>query len=409
MSSLNLHWPQWKNNEVFLPESKSWRNRFAIIQGLCGQTLREPTISEADDVHRMYQALISREHDINVGGAGTAYRFLTAYYALQASKTGTTYRLDGNDQMRKRPIGALVDALQLLGAKIEYVGNAGFPPLLIKPSSLKSTRIHWSNRESSQFLSALMLIAPYLPKGLEVKWSGDLPSKTYLELTAELMKSSGVSVELGTNRLIIPSGGYDPSLEIRPEGDWSSAAFWLSALMIRGRGSITFNGLHLGTQQGDEKLIQLYKKWGLQVTDSTKGVHAALIERNIPDKIQLNLSEAPDLVPTLATLAVGLKIPGQIIGIGHLKFKESNRLESLKNELQKWGALVEINNESLKWGSFSRAHENIEHETYGDHRIAMAFAPLSQIQPIKIHDPEVVAKSYPNFWEDGIKLGLIKL
>ena len=406
MSTLAIYWPKWKGGVIELPESKSWRNRQYIIQALSGQTFAEPTAIQADDVHRMYQALSSKGNEINAGSAGTAYRFLAAYYTLKAFETNTAFRLDGTAQMRKRPIGALVDSLRLLGANIEYLGNSGFPPLLIHPAAVSGKRIHWSNRESSQFLSALMLIAPYLKLGLAVHWSGILPSYSYVALTAEIMQQYGASVQLTENEVLVLPAPYVADADIRPEGDWSSAAFWLCGLMLRGKGTITFNGLHQGTRQGDELLIQLFKKWGLQIANIENGLNVELVDRNIPEKIKLNLSEAPDLVPALSALAVGLKIPGQIEGIGHLRFKESNRLEALKIELQKWGAQVEITENGMKWGAFNPPKEVIVHDTYDDHRMAMAFAPLSQLQAIKIKDPEVVSKSYPKFWEDAVKLGL---
>ena len=406
MSTLPIHWPKWKDSEIELPDSKSWRNRQYIIQGLCGQDLTEPSAHQADDAHRMYQALSSNENIINAGSAGTAFRFLTAYFVIKAIETGTSYRLDGSAQMRKRPIGALVDALRLLGAKIDYLGNSGFPPLNIHPAAVSGKKIHWSNRESSQFLSALMLIAPYMNEGMDIRWSGSLPSFSYIELTAEIMQKHGADVALGENQISVSPTPYDRNMHVRPQGDWSSAAFWLSALMLRGKGAITLNGLHLGTHQGDEALIHLFKKWGLQVTDTQNGIRAVLLETDLPERIRLNLNEAPDLVPALSALAVGLKIPGHIEGIGHLRFKESNRLEALKIELQKWGAQVEITENGMKWGAFSPPNEEIIHHSYDDHRMAMAFAPLSQLQAIKIKDPEVVAKSYPGFWEDAVKLGL---
>lgn len=406
MSTLKLQWPQWKNGEFRLPDSKSWWNRYYLIKALAGQRIPEPKVYQADDVHRMFDGLSQEGEEINVGGAGTAYRFSTAYFALRAMQTGRTFRLDGNDQMRKRPIRGLVDVLQLLGAEIEYLGNTGYPPLLIKPGPLKGGKIHWNNRESSQFVSALMMIAPYLSGGLQIRWSGNLVSGSYIDLTQELMEECGVPVQRDKHKMSIEEGEYNGDLHIRPQGDWSSAAFWLSALMLRGRGSVTFRDLHPGTHQGDERLLEIYKQWGLQATDTQVGLHVALLDRNLPERLDIDLGEAPDLVPTLAATAVALRMSGRIKGIGHLRFKESNRLESLKNELEKWGATVEVGENQLKWGSFLKPHEEIVHQTYGDHRMAMAFAPLAQIKEIKIEDPEVVAKSYPLFWEEGAKLGM---
>jgi len=407
LSTISLQWSLWKNEEVRLPDSKSWWNRYYLIKALSGQSLSEPKIYQADDVHRMYDGLTQTGAEINVGGAGTAYRFMTANLALRARRSGRTFRLDGNDQMRKRPIRALVDALRLLGTRIEYVGNKGYPPLLIQPGNLKGGTLHWSNRESSQFVSALMMIAPYLDEGLQIRWSGRLVSGSYIDLTQEIMEACGATIQREKHKIVIEPGEYSEDFHIRPQGDWSSAAFWLSALMLRGRGSVTLRDLYPGTHQGDECLLGIYKSWGLQATPTQVGMHVALLDRNLPERLDIDLGDAPDLVPTMAATAVGLRMVGRIKGIGHLRFKESNRLESLKAELERWGTTVEIGEDQLKWGSFAKPQEDIVHRTYGDHRMAMAFAPLAQIKEIKIEDPEVVAKSYPLFWEEGEKLGLV--
>ncbi len=407
LSTISLHWPNWKNSEVQLPDSKSWWNRYYLIRALAGQSLPKPGGYQADDVHQMYQALTGESDEINVGGAGTAFRFMTAFLALRAMRTGRAYRLDGNSQIRRRPISALVDALKYWGGHIQYLGNEGYPPLMILPARLNSRPLLWNNRESSQFVSALMMIAPYLAGGLQIRWNGSLVSGSYVEMTRELMKQAGADIQCGRNRMVIAEGQYAGELDIRPQGDWSSAAFWMSALMLRGCGSITFKGLHSGTQQGDEQLAGIYDRWGLQMTDTQMGTQVALFDRSLPGWIDLDLGEAPDLVPTVAATAVGLRLAGQIRGIGHVRLKESNRLSTLKTELGKWGATVEIGEDNLKWGAFTKPLEEIVHQTYGDHRIAMAFAPLAQIRNLRIAEPEVVAKSYPLFWEEGKKLGLV--
>jgi 3-phosphoshikimate 1-carboxyvinyltransferase len=299
-----------------------------------------------------------------------------------------------------------VEPLQLLGAKIEYLGKAGYPPLLIHPSNIQGGRLQWNNQESSQFISSLMMIAPYLQNGLDLRWTGPLVSVSYIDLTQEIMEGAGAQIERDKNKLTIKPTGYTSNFDLRPQADWSSAAFWLSALMLRGRGSVTLKSLHPNTLQGDERLLHIFKSWGLQATDTQSGLLVALLDRSLPDRLDLDLSDAPDLVPTVAATCVGLRVAGRIKGIGHLRFKESNRLEALSAELSKWGAAVEIGSDRLQWGSFARPEEDIVHETYGDHRMAMAFAPLSQVQAIRIKDPEVVSKSYPLFWEEGRTLGL---
>jgi 3-phosphoshikimate 1-carboxyvinyltransferase len=406
LSTINLQWTQWKNGEIRLPDSKSWWNRYYTVKALSGQSLSEPKIYQADDVHRMYDALTEEGQERNVGGAGTGYRFMTSFLALKAMETGKSFRLDGNEQMKGRPIRGLVEPLQLLGAKIEYLGKAGYPPLLIHPSNIQGGRLQWNNQESSQFISSLMMIAPYLQNGLDLRWTGPLVSVSYIDLTQEIMEGAGAQIERDKNKLTIKPTGYTSNFDLRPQADWSSAAFWLSALMLRGRGSVTLKSLHPNTLQGDERLLHIFKSWGLQATDTQSGLHVALLDRSLPDRLDLDLSDAPDLVPTVAATCVGLRVAGRIKGIGHLRFKESNRLEALSAELSKWGAAVEIGSDRLQWGSFARPEEDIVHETYGDHRMAMAFAPLSQVQAIRIKDPEVVSKSYPLFWEEGHTLGL---
>jgi 3-phosphoshikimate 1-carboxyvinyltransferase len=390
---------------INLPASKSLSNRALIIRALSGKDFEIENISEAEDTKILLNGIQSTSQLIDVGAAGTAMRFLTAYFAVCEGEKILT----GTERMKQRPIAPLVDALKSLGADIEYLEKMGFPPIKIKGKKLTGEEVEVDGTISSQFLSALLMIAPVLENGLKINIKGNLVSKPYAEMTISLMKHFGVSVLCKENTIEIPNQKYIPqSYNVEP--DWSAAAFWYSVVALSKDAEITLPGLQKNSLQGDSILPELMENFGVKTEFLNNGIVIRHSTFGIQHStLKIDFTNFPDLAQSLTVLAAVLNLKIQFSGIENLKIKETDRIAALQTELKKFGKefVKEGNYYTLK-GEFKNSEQNIE--TCDDHRMVMAFAPLALIcGNINIQNPETVKKSYPGFWEDLKKSDLTLL
>jgi 3-phosphoshikimate 1-carboxyvinyltransferase len=360
--------------------------------------------SNSDDSEVMKSALTSNNQTIDVQHAGTAMRFLTAYFASQEGKTIT---LTGSSRMKERPIKILVDALKQLGATIEYLEKEGFPPIKITGQKLTVSKISLQANVSSQYISALLLIAPSLQNGMELKLIGEITSFSYIKMTLELLQEIGVETSFIDKTIVVKPKTQNPTQKtIVVESDWSSASYLYSIIALSEVGTqIELSSFKENSLQGDAVLAKNYQQMGVE-THYKKG-NITLIKNSkiINQNINLNLNSAPDIAQTIAVTAFGLGISCELTGLQTLKIKETDRLEALQNELLKLGAIISISNDSLQIESSKSINSNQNISTYNDHRMAMAFAPLALKTTLKIENAAVVSKSYPNFWNDLEHIG----
>jgi 3-phosphoshikimate 1-carboxyvinyltransferase len=332
-------------------------------------------------------------------------RFLTAYFA---SKKGVDIIITGSKRMQERPIRILVDALNDLGADIHYLKNKGFPPLKIIGTDLNVSSVRLDAAISSQYISALMLIAPSLKNGLIINLAGEITSVPYIKMTLNLMRKVGVSGTFSNNKIQIKPIKTINSITVNVESDWSSASYYYSIIALSRNLELTLNNFSKNSIQGDSKIISIYENLGVE-TIFNKNDNSILlrhIKTEIIDSLSLNLNDTPDIAQTLAITCFGLGIHCKLEGLKTLKIKETDRLLALKTELEKLGANVTITEQSIEVFRSRKIIKNITIETYQDHRMAMAFAPLVFKVPINILDPNVVTKSYTTFWEDLLKIGI---
>lgn len=385
---------------VNLPLSKSVENRLMVIKALAGRTpIPDDFPNDSDDIKSMAEGLSISNGVFNVGAAGTVMRFLTAFYA---SIPGYEIVLDGSDRMRRRPISPLVDALKSMGADIEYIDKEGFPPIKIKGKALHGGEITVKADISSQFITALMLVGPYMGNGLKITLDGIPVSMSYIRLTADLMKKCGIDIEVGNDWVTIEKGEYLTDCP-RSEPDWSAASYWAEIVALSA-GFVTLKSLNLNSRQPDCAIRKYFGQLGVDIIESedTDGVEMSA-NPEVHSRFNADLTENPDIAQTLAVTCALIGIPFVLTGLSTLKIKETDRLEALKNELLKIGCLVEIEgDDTLIWdGRRYPILNRPEFDTYNDHRMAMAFAPSALYIPgIVVKDVEVVNKSYPNFWDD---------
>jgi 3-phosphoshikimate 1-carboxyvinyltransferase len=383
--------------------SKSESNRWLILQQLFSN-ITIHNLSDAEDTQLLQKALDDNFNEIDIHHAGTAMRFLTAFYAIQE---GREVVLTGSDRMKNRPIKLLVDALKSLGAEITYVEKDGFPPLSIKGKKLTKNEVTIAGNISSQYISALLLIAPSFTNGLTINFKTEITSKPYLEMTVKQLKELGVEVLWVKNQLIVSPFNLQNKnkKEVIVESDWSSASYFYSLVALSKHGEVTLSSYQKESKQGDAELSKLYELLGVKTTFLKNQIQLKK-EGNfdVPSEIKLNLIKTPDIAQTIAVTCLGLGVKCYLTGLHTLKIKETDRLSALKNELEKLGAKVEITDDSLQMYSLAILKEEVMIETYNDHRMAMAFAPLALKIPIQIQDKNVVVKSYPNFWEDYFSL-----
>ncbi|MDX1461684.1 MAG: 3-phosphoshikimate 1-carboxyvinyltransferase [Marinirhabdus sp.] len=401
---LNLRGEHPSNSTIQISGSKSETNRLLILQALYPQ-LEIQHASNSDDSTVLKAALESTENVVDVHHAGTAMRFLTAYFA---SKPGREVLLTGSARMQERPIGILVEALQGLGAQIQYEKQKGYPPLRIKGTTLHEKSIAIQADVSSQFISALLLIAPSLPKGLELKLQGTLTSKPYIEMTLSLLEQCGIAFHFDANTITVnPFRSIEPTT-IVVESDWSSASYFYSLVALSEDLEITLGHYKEKSLQGDRAVVRLYEKLGVSTDFKMETQQMVLRKTNkiLPKQFQADLSNTPDLAQTIAVTCFGLGVACQFTGLHTLKIKETDRLLALQMELQKLGGEVHIDANSIRVATSKQLTPNVAIDTYNDHRMAMAFAPLALKVPITINAAEVVSKSFPTFWECLKTLGV---
>jgi 3-phosphoshikimate 1-carboxyvinyltransferase len=390
--------------KVEITGSKSETNRLLLLQALY-PNLELENSSNSDDSEAMIKALhnsaIGNQQSplIDVHHAGTAMRFLTAYFAMQ---DGIEVVLTGSSRMKERPIKILVDALKKLGATIEYLENEGFPPIKIIGKILTQNKISLSANVSSQYISALLLIAPKLENGLELTLEGEMTSVPYIKMTLGLLNKIGVEASFIENVITVKSKISVLKCKLAIESDWSSASYFYSIIALSKIGTqIQLSNYKQNSLQGDSVLSKIYKNFGVETIFNDNNSITISKINNPQDTIQnLQLNNSPDIAQTIAVTCFGLGMGCHLTGLHTLKIKETNRLEALKNELSKLGAAVSINVDSLTLEKSDAINSNIKIATYQDHRMAMAFAPLALKVPIIIEQADVVSKSYPNFWED---------
>lgn len=390
---------------IKLPASKSISNRALIINALSYSPYPILNLSDSDDTKVLEAALFSNTNKFDIGHAGTAMRFLTAFLAKIAGE----WEITGSERMQQRPIAILVDALTQLGANIEYIGTEGCPPLKIFGTHLKGQTIELDGSVSSQYISALLLIAPTVENGLTLKLKGNITSSSYIRLTLELMAKFGIQYRWDSNEIFVPEQNYF-ARDFTCEADWSGASYWFQVIALLDSGEIILENLELESLQGDANIASWFEQFGVKSIQKKEGVLLSKTENIQPEKLVLDFIENPDIAQTMACLCVAKQIPFHFTGLKTLKIKETDRIAALQNELAKFGAeITEPEHGQLAWDGIvnSELKQNEPMvETYHDHRMALAFAPMAIAGlPMQINDPMVITKSYPSFWEDLGKVG----
>lgn len=394
------------NAKIGLPASKSISNRALIINAIADSTIPINNLSDSDDTLVLKKALYSNDTSVfDIGHAGTAMRFLTAYLARIAGE----WEITGSQRMKQRPVGILTDALIRLGANIHYLEKKGFPPLKIYGSHLTGKTLEIDGTVSSQYISALLMIAPVIDNGLTIKLKGEITSRSYIEMTLLLMARFGINYTWTSDTIIIPEQNYKP-VAFTVESDWSAASYWYEMLALADKGTIFLNNLSLNSIQGDSNVSDWFKHFGIVSIQEDKGVVITKKDDARPGRLILNFIENPDMAQTMACLCVAKKIPFRFSGLKTLKIKETDRIAALMNELAKFGALLsEPFTGELEWNGIINSLHTTDIpviETYNDHRMAMAFAPMAMAGlKMEIQNPLVVSKSYPSFWSDLTKAG----
>ncbi len=379
--------------------SKSESNRLLILKSFY-RNLEIKNLSDSDDSVVLSKHLKNLSNHIDIGHAGTAMRFLTAYLSIQNNKE---FEITGSERMKQRPIKILVDALNSLGAEIRYKDKVGYPPLIIRGKKISRQKISLNAEISSQYISALILIAPFLDRGLLIHLEGTITSRPYLEMTLSILNKIGVSYEFINNKIIIEPLKEIDKTTINVESDWSSVSYFYSIVAISNESELSIGKFYNSSIQGDKELSKIYLKFGVEtefLDDQGRIVLKKIKDFVLPNKVSIDLTKHPDIAQTIAVTCFGLGINCDLFGLHTLKIKETDRLLALKIELEKLGAEIEITNNSIHLSCCSKINENISIDTYNDHRMAMAFAPLAILVPLKINNPDVVSKSYKNFWSD---------
>ena len=388
--------------DIFISGSKSESNRMLVLQKL----FREITIhnlSDSDDTHHLQDALSSQDVEINVGHAGTAMRFLTAFFAIQQKRATI---LSGSERMHQRPIKVLVEALRALGAEIYYLENEGFPPLKIIGKQLTKEQVKINGNISSQYISALLLIAAGLPNGLRIELIGEITSIPYINMTLSLLNQIGITTSFKDQIIQVHPFEEAKKHTLEVESDWSSASYFYSIAALSSIGSeIRLSSYKKESLQGDAILANIYKSFGVETVYETNSIILRKTKEPNKEHLSIDLNKAPDIAQTIAVTCYGLGVSCELLGLHTLKIKETDRLEALHSELTKLGANISVTSNSLYLKSRSEIVAGGSIETYNDHRMAMAFAPLGMKIPLEILDADVVTKSYRNFWKDLQKIG----
>ncbi len=385
-----------------MPSSKSISNRVLIINALCSGKSTLHNLSDANDTQLMMKLVNSQENEINVEDAGTTMRFLTAYF----SATNQAKVMTGTHRMLERPIGILVEALRSLGVEIEYLGREGYPPhRIVTFKKQKADHIRIRGDVSSQYISALMMIAPTLPMGLTLELEGKIGSRPYIEMTASLMKHFGVDLHFVENKIEVKPQPYRAA-DFTVESDWSGASYWYGFTALADHASITIPRIYLNSLQGDRAIADIMIDLGVK---STAGIGTITLTKTTAKKeITWDFTHCPDLAQTVAVVCAAKGVTGHFTGLESLRIKETDRIAALQTELAKIGGQL-VENDSAHWTLIPSAKlpTAASFNTYKDHRMAMAFAPLATLMDVTIENPAVVRKSYPTFWDDVKNVGLV--
>jgi len=399
---LDLHFPNPElKGTITLAGSKSISNRVLIIRALCSTPFPVKALANANDTDLLARLLESDGEILNAGPAGTTFRFMTAYLSLQEGNRVLT----GSERMQQRPISVLVEALRQLGADITYLGKEGFPPLRIVGSNMRGgCDLAIPADTSSQYISAILMVAPSLPGGLSLTLTGKIVSRPYIEMTLELMAYFGVTHHWEGQTIRINPQAYS-SRPITIEADWSAASYYYALAALSRRAEITLNGLFADSLQGDAVLADLFQPFGVETRFTEMGIHLSKRENPIFSPFAYDFLRCPDLAQTLAVVCAATGTKGRFQGLETLRIKETDRIAALENELSKGGChIIPDGDTFLVSGKFDAPGVPC-FQTYEDHRMAMALAPLALLQPISMEHPEVVGKSYPDFWRDLAQLG----
>lgn len=399
---------------LLLPASKSISNRLLMIQALSGKEYTINNLSEAGDTLLLQRLLETipggpgrkKVVELDAANAGTVLRFLTAFLSLKPGK----WVLTGSERMKQRPVGILVDALKHLGAAIEFLAKPGYPPLLISGGGITGRELSIDSGTSSQFITALLLIAPYLPKGLILHLKGKTVSSPYVDMTIRLMQLFGSKVKQSKTRVHVRPGTYE-ARDYTVESDWSAAAFWYEAAVFADEVDLELLGLQFESLQGDSILPVIYQNFGIRTEFTQHGIRLTKVDKRI-DGFYFDFTDYPDIAQAVIATCAGIGIRGRFEGLQSLQIKETDRLQAMKSEIEKIGVRV----------TFSRDHDaitaleitpakpkfadSLTFESWGDHRTVMSLVPFAfKADSLKIRNPEVVEKSYPQFWEHMKSLG----
>lgn len=394
--------PHLRGTVQHLPSSKSLSNRALILQALAGPGTTLTNLSPARDTTLMMQLIGSSDTVIDVMDAGTTMRFLTAYFAI----TGKSKILTGTARMQQRPIAPLVDALRLVGVTITYEKSEGYPPVHIRGfNRQQASTVTLPGNLSSQYISALLMVAPLLPEGLTVTLAGKIGSAPYIRMTLALMAHFGIEADFQGHTLRVPPGKYQPT-HYRVEADWSAASYWYAFTALAPQADIYLPGVIADSWQGDKAIVQMMEPLGVATTFYTGG--ARLSKQHHLPTISWDFTDCPDLAQTILPVCAAKGITGTFNGLESLRIKETDRLAALQTELAKLGTdLTETSSGIWHLSPGVKPHaEKLVFDTYHDHRMAMGLAPLALLQPITIREPDVVQKSYPQFWQDVAGVGL---
>jgi 3-phosphoshikimate 1-carboxyvinyltransferase len=402
-----------KNSSIKITGSKSETNRLLLLQALYPNLILQNS-SKSDDSDVMTTAVLANDNSktVDIHHAGTAMRFLTAFFAIQE---GRETILTGSSRMKERPIKILVDALNQLGANISYDEKEGYPPIRIQGKKIINNKVSLPANVSSQYISALLLIASKLENGLQLTLEGEITSVPYIKMTLALLNEIGIETSFESQTIKVNAKSQtnnSNSKEINPqniviESDWSSASYFYSIVALAEDGTtITLSSYKKNSLQGDSVLAQIYIDFGVKtVFNDNQSITISKVTANDQNPKEYDLKSAPDIAQTIAVTCFGLRIGCHLTGLHTLKIKETDRLEALKTELSKLGAKVSVTQDTLTLQASQKINKNIEIKTYQDHRMAMAFAPLALKVPITINEAEVVSKSFPTFWTDLKAIG----
>ena len=389
--------------EIKISGSKSESNRLLILRAY-SSFFKIINLSDSDDTKTMLSALKSEDENIDISHAGTAMRFLTSYYS---SIVNSSKILTGSARMKQRPISILVDALNKLGADIEYIENEGYPPIKLRGKLITNNTVSLPANVSSQYISSLMMLGISLKDGLKINLSTKMISLPYIKMTKILIERLGGKVVIQSNNIIIQPFLSQDISDQTVESDWSSVSYFYSLVALSNYSEITISTFFKKSIQGDSRIENIYRQFGVETSFRDNKIYLKKNNVKLPDTISINLEDNPDLAQTIIVTCLGLGIDCHLEGLQTLKIKETDRLLALKNEIKKFDVdFIEVSDQSITLRNTSKLKSGVTVDTYNDHRMAMSFAPLSLINPIIINNPEVVSKSYSNFWNDLKSVGI---